>query len=335
MKIITFFNNKGGVGKTSLLCNMASYLAINSNKKVLVVDADPQCNATIYLLDELMIKKIYTDRMHETIQSYITPLRKGKGYAKKNFIPVKSPRFGVYVMPGDPALALSEDLLATDWKTSVSGDARGLQTTFVFEDMFSRFDDYDYVFVDVSPSLGAINRAVLLASDFFVMPLSSDIFSLMAVKNISQAVSKWMKDIKKALEQYQEQEDQCFKVKSTKVSWKLRFCGYVTQQYTAKTIRGVREPVKAYDKIIKRVAPAIHKEIVGKLNSPMSIKYDLGSIPNLNSIIPLSQNANAPIFDLKGSDGVVGAHFEKVKEAGALMNALVANLVTNVCALSK
>jgi cellulose biosynthesis protein BcsQ len=52
MRSITVFNNKGGVGKTTLLCNLASYFAIRLRKKVLIVDADPQCNATTYLFDE-------------------------------------------------------------------------------------------------------------------------------------------------------------------------------------------------------------------------------------------------------------------------------------------
>jgi cellulose biosynthesis protein BcsQ len=47
MRSITVFNNKGGVGKTTLLCNLASYMSIELHNKVLIVDADPQCNATI------------------------------------------------------------------------------------------------------------------------------------------------------------------------------------------------------------------------------------------------------------------------------------------------
>ncbi|WP_202813702.1 AAA family ATPase [Rhizobium ecuadorense] len=59
MQSIAFFNNKGGVGKTTLLCNLAAYLALIKKKKVLVVDADPQCNATQLMLDETEVLKIY------------------------------------------------------------------------------------------------------------------------------------------------------------------------------------------------------------------------------------------------------------------------------------
>jgi len=46
MKSLAMFNNKGGVGKTTLTCNLASYIALEFNKRILVVDCDPQCNST-------------------------------------------------------------------------------------------------------------------------------------------------------------------------------------------------------------------------------------------------------------------------------------------------
>jgi len=59
MESIVFFNNKGGVGKTTLLCNVAAYLSIELHKKVLVIDADPQCNTTSYSLGEQKLSEIY------------------------------------------------------------------------------------------------------------------------------------------------------------------------------------------------------------------------------------------------------------------------------------
>ena len=61
MQSIVFFNNKGGVGKTTLLCNLASFLQIKKNKKVIIIDADPQCNSTIYMFPLDQLEKIYKD----------------------------------------------------------------------------------------------------------------------------------------------------------------------------------------------------------------------------------------------------------------------------------
>jgi cellulose biosynthesis protein BcsQ len=331
MKAIAFFNNKGGVGKTTLLCNIAAFMRSIMNLKILIVDADPQCNATSYLLSEKQLEDIYEIHKYSTIDTFVEPLRKGKGYFKETFHMLKSPRFGVDIIPGDPALALSEDLLASDWKSAQSGDGRGLQTSFIFKEIVSRYSDYDYILFDVGPSLGAINRAVLLACDYFLVPMSSDIFSLMAINNISLSLEKWKKTIQKGLVEYEAQENEPFLVNKKPTNWNLKFAGYVTQQYTAKTVLKERRAVNAYDRIIKKIPSTMQKLLISKNANPKAtFSYDLGSIPNLHSLVPLSQSAHVPIFLLKASDGVVGAHFAKVKIAEEIIGNIAEALIRNI-----
>lgn len=311
MKSIAVFNNKGGVGKTTFLCNLAASLSHHRQMKVLVIDADPQCNATQYMFDDMAVDEIYEEDGF-TILDVVKPLAQGKGFVKELHVR-RSHTFQVDVLPGDPGMSLEEDRLATDWVQATGGDIRGLRTTFLFSQLLSQCENYDYVFFDMGPSLGSINRAVLIAVDGFVSPMSTDIFSIRAIDNISLSLSSWKKKLERALEDISDDIDE-LEIKNP--HWHLQFIGYLTQQYTAKIVRGVKQPVRAFDKIAKRIPIRIEKQLVAHFTSRQGAptNFSLGSIPTLNSLIPLAQSAHAPIFALKGVDGVVGAHFSKVKE---------------------
>lgn len=332
MKSIVIFNNKGGVGKTTLLCNLASFLKNKRGKRVLIIDADPQCNASIYLFPEDTINELYSNSNTETIYDIFTLLRKGKGYINKESIPIMaSDGFDVDVILGDTKLAILEDFLSQDWISGKSGDYRGLQTTFVFQDLLNKLEpDYDFVIFDIGPSLGAINRAVLLACDFFIIPMSSDIFSLKAIDNISESLCEWQKGLRRGLEDYTDVEKSDFKIDGVSPKNKLTFLGYVYQQYTAKKAGGVKRPVKAYDNIIKKMPNVINTKLKSFYEGFSNKKLLIGEIPTLNSLVPLSQSAHKAIFKLTGSDGVVGAHFRKVVEFEKVICQISDRVINNI-----
>ncbi len=314
MKSIGFFNNKGGVGKTTLLCNLAASLSIKHNKKVLVIDADPQCNASAYLLPEENLQEILMDDQHFSIDSFYEPIRRGRGYPNNLPTIVRSDRFRVDLIVGDPKLSIREDLLATDWAATRNGDPRGFQTTYAIKELISRLNQYDYILVDMGPSLGALNRSVLLAVDYFLMPLSVDIFSMMAVENIIKSLDSWKNALEDAVERHNREEGEYFQIADQNVCWNLNFAGYVMQQYRAKTKDGIRQAVGAFERIIFK-----QKEEIEQLCRFFDVEpsaAELGEIPTLSSVVPLSQQAHAPIFDLGAKDGVVGAHYVRVAEAG-------------------
>jgi cellulose biosynthesis protein BcsQ len=328
---IAIFNNKGGVGKTTLLCNIAAYLAVRQKKKVLVIDADPQCNSTQNMFSEEAVENIYL-KNEFTINNVVGPLSRGKGFSEE-IIPKKGAHFGADVLTGDPKLAMAEDLLAKDWSDAISGNTRGIRTTYLFRELIqSKCSNYQYVIFDMGPSLGAINRAVLLACDYFLTPMSTDIFSLRAIENISKSLLNWKKSIERGIEENEEGDE----IGIEDLNWRLRYLGFVTQQYTSKKdFRGERRPVKAYDKIMRRVPEVIQREIVAKLQPKLRGEYELGTIPTLHSLIPLSQNCRKPIFLLKSEDGVVGAHFAKVKEYEQILIGIVDKLNKNIKAFAR
>lgn len=331
MKAVAVFNNKGGVGKTTFLCNLAGFLALERGLRVLVVDADPQCNATQYMFSDREVDALY-ERPSFTLLDVVKPLVQGKGFTE-SLEPRRSTSFGLDVVPGDPGMSLEEDRLATDWVQATGGDIRGLRTTFLFSDLLSRCDQYDYVFFDMGPSLGSINRAVLIAADFFVTPMSTDIFSLRAIENISKSLLSWKRKLQRAMEDLGDRRED---LEVASPDWKLQFLGYVTQQYTAKVIRGKKQPVRAYDRIAKRMPTLINKHLIGPFASPSNENgsFCLGAIPSLHSLIPLSQSGHAPIFALQASHGVVGAHFSKVKDYKRLIGDIASRFESQVEAQS-
>ena len=312
MKSVAFFTNKGGVGKTTLVCNLAAYLSIYHGRRVLVVDVDPQTNATQYMFDDNVVSEIYDKKDAYTIFSVTQPLSKGRGFSTQHRFR-KSPHFEVDVLMGDPRFALIEDVLAPDWN---SAGVRGLRTTFVFRHFLQSCGDYDYVFFDMGPSLGSINRSVLIGCDYFVLPISIDIFSIRATENISTWISAWKSKLIRDLEVLSDLSD--LEVEDT--AWKLKLLGYVSQQYTAKrTAGGKRVAVKAYEKIMRQIPASINRGIVQNHQpNPAGFDYELGTIPNLHSLIPMSQVERKPLFALKSADGIVGSHFTRV--AAALEN---------------
>lgn len=293
---------------------------------------DPQCNATAYMFPYSQIEEIYT-KTKRTIYEIVKPLQRGVGFQKGELPILESPYFGVDVIVGDPDLSLSEDFLSKDWLDGKAGDFRGLQTTLMFRDLLSKLEDYDYVFFDVGPSLGALNRSVLAASDYFIVPMSSDIFSNQALENISKSLREWRKQLSRGLEDFKDKEGEPFVIDGKEVTWHIQFAGYITQQYTAKTVGGKKQPVKAYEQIIKKIPSTVKKHLL-ILNNNDIPHPKIGEITNLHSLVPLSQNSSTPIFALKAEHGVVGAHFNKVKEFEQTLKIIVDNLLDNLKELS-
>lgn len=313
-KSICFFNNKGGVGKTTLVANLAAELALNHSKKILLVDADPQCNLTQYLLSDDQYIAEYEKDDPLTVYSVIHPLSIGKGYKSK--LPIKHAKnFGCDIIIGDPRLAMKEDLMSQDWRDARAGGTRGLRTTFVFHDLLEKSKNYDYVFFDMGPSLGAINRSILLVADYFILPATIDIFSKWAVKNISLALTGWQKELDNGIANAEDPSE--LPVKEGK---KLKFLGYVMQQHKERTTGESTRIVEAY-KTISEKFPNIISANLSSLFAFPEMDPNLGEIKHLASLAPKSQTTHQPMIQVvaKGSYTTTRKHareiFKNIAEA--------------------
>ena len=162
--------------------------------------------------------------------------------------------------------------------------------------------------------------------------MSIDIFSLKAIENSAISFDKWRTGLENGLKLNSEPEE----LEVVDLKWKLQFAGYVTQQYTAKTdAQGQKRAVKAFDEIMQQIPKKIRTHFVESISSSSPrLDYELGSIPTLHSLIPMSQTGRKPIFELKSADGVVGAHFSRVRDYAKTIAGIGDHLIKNVTALS-
>ncbi|MFZ1575474.1 MAG: ParA family protein, partial [Chromatiaceae bacterium] len=264
MKSMAFFNNKGGVGKTTLACNLASYINMYKGKRVLLVDADPQCNATQAILSDDECERIYLAEppTSKTLYSYLSPFEMGEPQIQLPPEPILGTlnRFSTDLIPGHPSMSIIEDKLSDAWSSVRGRDIGGYRVTNWCHQLLASLEDrYDLIIFDVGPSLGALNRSIILACDFIVTPFGCDIFSLLGIKNISEWIRKWdsqyMSSVKEGLSENPKAFNHYKIIRDT--SKKHRFLGYSIQQYVSRQFKSGPRPVKSYDEIMRRIPATV------------------------------------------------------------------------------
>lgn len=307
--ILTFFNNKGGVGKTSLLYHLA-WMFAELDKRVIAVDLDPQCNLTAAFLDEDKIEMLWNDNTSSsTIYRSVKPLTEVGDIIEPQLQKIAT---DLYLILGDIELSAYEDILSEQWSKSLSNKnlyrpMRILSSFWQIMQNAAESISADVILVDIGPNLGAINRSVLIATDYVMIPLGADLFSLQGLKNLGPTLRDWNSDWKirldnwtnKAATQYPD-----FQLPQGK----MQSIGYLCQQYGVRLTR----PIKAYDKWVNRI-PIVYRQYV--LNKPedTDVKpaddpYCLATIKHYRSLIPMSQEHRIPIFKLTAANGAIGSH---------------------------
>jgi len=332
---VAFFNNKGGVGKTTLACNYAAYEA-SQGRRVLIVDLDPQCNSTQLVLNDEQWTEIYEEREAsegKTVMRVLRHFRAGESSIDERGIEniVRGERFGVDVLPGHPSLSIFEDLLSDAWGDMRSGRAAGARKSLWLRSLRDVYgESYDVTVVDVSPSLGALNRSALLGSDTFVTPMAPDLFSLYALENISTWFERWLAEYDHGREGAQaELNDIGYDLAlQDPLPIEHGFIGYTVQQYVSRASGGEIRRTEAYEQHRQEI-PA-RARALSEL-SGLEGDVDLGTVPNMFSMIPLAQGCHAPIADLRKEDGLRGAqisqHERYVEQLDAVFSRISARVM--------
>ncbi|MBK7940154.1 MAG: AAA family ATPase [Lewinellaceae bacterium] len=312
MKTIAFFNNKGGVGKTSLVYHL-SWMFSNMGKRVIAADLDPQANLTSMFLDNQELLTLWESDSSQSIYDALVPLIEGVGDIENPSIHSIDHSNKLGLLAGDLFLSRFEDQLSENWPKCLSGDPRAFRVISAFYRLLYRGAqgmNADLVLIDVGPNLGAINRAALISADYVVVPLGADLFSLQGLQNLGPSLITWRKEWKKRLVELPESLQN-----EPMPNGRMQPIGYVLLQHGARENR----PVKAYDNWAIKI-PSTYIQYV--LNNP-SIERDhlliesdpnnLGMLKHYRSLMPLAMAARKPMFYLKPADGAIGAHVEAVR----------------------
>lgn len=193
MKKIILFNHKGGVSKTTSTFHIGWMLA-NKGNKVLLVDADPQCNLTsIFLGDKFDEYYENVDTQLKNIKDGVSPAFDGMGRLIEAFdCPVAERNNNLYLLPGHMNLSEYDSQL----NFSMSGSFSAMKSLpGSFNDMIEKIGtrhQIEYVLIDVNPGLSSINEIMFLISDAFIIPTNPDTFSLMAIKSLSKILPRWV-----------------------------------------------------------------------------------------------------------------------------------------------
>lgn len=295
---ICVFNHKGGVGKTTLTMNLAATLA-ESGSNVLLVDTDPQCNLTSYLIDEQVVDQLLDladTATGQTIWSGVKPLAEADG-GIKSVDPLPTAMKRLYLLPGDIQLSAFETDLGEFWSQCWQRRPKGFRGMTAISELVGQIVQklqIDFVFFDAGPNIGPLNRAVLLDCDFFIVPVACDLFSLRALKTLGRTLSTWIRD----WETISELAPDGLNL----LPGRPKFLGYIPggfRVYGGEVASQHRQFLPLIEKEINSQIAATLRKLDPALAPGRLSDFKLGEVKNFGSLAPASQKEGLPLYSVQ------------------------------------
>ena len=297
---ITIYNHKGGVGKTTLAVNIAFALS-SLGKSVLLVDSDPQCNLTSYLLSDDVVDDLLNHSNSQdggTIWSAVKPIIDGTGTVRLiDLVEIGD----VALLPGDIRLSEFEEFLGDAWADGFKRRIGALRATSSISFLISHLNDqrdFDFVFYDTGPNIGPLNRVLLLDSDFFIVPVACDLFSTRALATLGQTVKKWIIDARTI--------DAIAPDDAMALNGRPKFLGYIPQRFRVYGQKMTWEASSYHREIKRRIykdISSVLREIDRKLAPGSTVNPLVGKVQDLASVVQAAQRQGVPIWDCSNLAG--------------------------------
>lgn len=306
-KILNLFNHKGGVSKTTTVFNL-SWILASMGKRVIIADFDPQCNLTGMVLgyqgvDDL--ENVYKTEPANNVKDALAPAFESKPKQIVGAECVAVPgNENLFLLPGHIGLAEYETTLGI--AQELSGSLLALRNLpgsirYLLNATAEKYDA-EYVFVDMSPSLGPMNQNLLMTGDYFIVPLHPDYFSSMALSSLAKTLPRWKSWAETAYSiETLRSADYPFPEPHAK------FIGAVIQKYRPRNGRASR----AFQHWIDQLVNGLKTELIPSLEKAGLLKVDeykkraslepwepIMEVADFNSLIALSQEHQVPVYAL-------------------------------------
>ncbi len=209
-RILTLYNNKGGVSKTTTGFNLAVYLAQELKKKILLIDCDPQSNLTELFfasqdsLDEPGVRLPGTS-IYEALRPRFYG-DQGRIDAKSVVLAENTQYDDLFLLRGDFELGMAENYFGQATAQAITENVNEKQTYLVLHRLFTdllNIHKFDHLIIDVGPSVGALTRMAVLSCDSFLMPTSPDRFCNQAISVLGRVLADWMQRHKQIVDTFQ------------------------------------------------------------------------------------------------------------------------------------
>ena len=341
---IALFNHKGGVSKTTTTFNLGWMLA-EKGKKVILVDADPQCNLTGMVLDyrgPSALEDLYAEEKDRNLRDGLAPAFESRPEPLKavECLPVEG-RDGLWLLPGH--IGISEYEVTLGIAQELSGTIQTLQnlpgSITRFLELTSDKHNADYVLIDLNPSLSSLNQNLLLTSHCFIIPTNPDYFSAMAIQSLAKVLPSWRNWARRAAD-LQVLKDAVYPFPD--ITPKL--LGTIVQNYRPRR-GGV--PASAFATWIAEITSHVSSQLMPVLRGvDMTLDekiyeatgvqgYCLSQIPDFNSLIAMSQEHQTPIFALTAEQiGQTGIVLERTERSRDNFRELFLDLADKTIALA-
>lgn len=312
-KRLVLFNHKGGVSKTTTVYNVGWVLA-EQGHRVLMVDADPQCNLSSLILGDDFDAYYLDDATRlQNIKDGVAPAFKGKPIPIEPVV-CKSParQSRVYLLAGHATLSEYDASLTFAQNSNALATLQNLPGAF--HELIRQVEEanlIDYTIIDLNPGLSAINQNLFLNSDFILIPTNPDPFSIMALQTLESIFPRWAT--------WKVGNEAVFQESAYPLRPGLpKFAGTVIQRFNVRKGRAAA-PYRDNIAEIKTVTqnslyPALRKAglTLPDVNYPNMLRNDgfcLKEIPDFGALLPRSREAGVPVFALRndelGATGVV------------------------------